>query len=248
MPHSAAHGRGFIPWDRQLHLYKICLVPFPGQRQIRSLAARLSGLGQVRNVFCSRCHWIELFCVTPVPKASLFLSWEPVPSCRLCCPSTTMLLFPHPYGPPVGKRPPPGALSPAPFPGPPPRCAEEGEDKRHKPATCWTTSPATEPAGAWLASPPSHEASLLWQEKTSSTSGGGEAFLAQEPVSGWVESPCALSRRYPLQSLGRSTGMLRAGAAGTAGAVTKSDTIPGAVLTRSVITREILKQNTQRNH
>lgn len=67
------------------------------------------------------------------------------------------------------------------------------------------------PGGAWLISLPSNGASLLWQERAGSANRGGEAFLAQEPVSGWMESP------YVLQSLGRSTGRLHMGAAGTAG-------------------------------
>ena len=228
--------------------------PSSGQRQIWSLAARLSGLRQVRNVCCSRWHWTELFCVTSVPKMSLFLSQEPVPSLRQHCPSTTTLPPPadvspiqmgHPWASTHHQEPSPLFLAWELVPGVQSRGKTRGTSQQR--AGQQLQAGGTKPAGAWLTSLPSNRASLLWQERAGSTNHGGEAFLAQEPVSGWVESPYALSGKYLLQTLGRSTRRLQA-PQGTMCAVTKNDTSPGAVLTRPVIAREILRQNTQRNH
>lgn len=81
------------------------------------------------------------------------------PSCRAAPAPPPCLPLPMslpPQGPPVGKRTPPGALSPVPCLRAHPRCAEEGQDKRHKPATCCTTAPARKDEASWKSGSPPH--------------------------------------------------------------------------------------------
>lgn len=144
--------------------------PSSSQSQIWSLAARLSGLGQVRTVCCSKFHWVGLLCITPVPKTSLFLSQEPAPSGRQCCPSTTALppcndvpLNPH--------QPSPLLLSWELVPGVQRKGKTRGTSQPH--AGQQLQPGGTKPAGAWLTSPPSNGASLGCQEKVGSTNCGG---------------------------------------------------------------------------
>lgn len=182
---------------------KVGLVPVSKTfRPERGQKCFLQQISLDRTAWCHPCF------------TSFFLSQEQVASLRQCWPSTTTLPLPGGASPiqmsshrqihntrctlPCSL---PGSSSTV--------CKTRGTSQQC--AGQKLQPQEMKPVSAWLASPLLKASSLLWHKRASSTNCGREAFLSQEPVPGWVESSYSQSRKYPVQSLGRSTEGLHAG-------------------------------------
>lgn len=123
------HGQVMLPLTSTsdkltIDLHKTCLPSKAGLVCV----SKTSGLREVRNVSCSRYHWMELFGVTPVPHyfSSVRNRWPASGSAALAPPLyLCLLVFPPSKWASIGKHTTPGALFPVPCLGAHPQCARQ---------------------------------------------------------------------------------------------------------------------------